>query len=269
MEGPAQNDPSSASNPTETKEALPDFLQIFNERLQKIEPATGEDAKGMASWYKDPEILEIAKEAPVVFFDPNNLVFFAPPTDIWIENRENLDKSSHYMHDQVMDKLTRFLGTNKMPDLVGGYILEDSNGMRYIVLDQPRSRILRFRIESGTNNEERQDLAILDVLNKYKISKVIEKTSTTIRNEEGSRTTGSSQEVVGKSMLDKRREDIALINLARKHGMTNSQYLRLKILADTLFKAGKQVSLDEIAKSIVKDPDNEFISVKHLPLEEK
>ncbi len=39
-------------------------------------------------------------------------------------------------------------------------------------------------------------------------------------------------------MLDKRREDIFLINLARKHGITNSQYLRLKILANKLFQAG-------------------------------
>ena len=135
-------------------------------------------------------------------------------------------------------------------------------------MDDPRAQRVKSGIEYGKKSEDQKDLAILDVLNKYEISKVIEKTSITIRDEGGSRTTGSSREVIGKSMLDKRREDIALINLSRKHGMTNNQYLRLKILADSLFQAGKQVSLEEIARSIVEEPDNENISVKHLPLEE-
>ncbi|OGI68112.1 hypothetical protein A2738_02925 [Candidatus Nomurabacteria bacterium RIFCSPHIGHO2_01_FULL_42_15] len=261
MESPIKE--KTPSNERENKETAPDFLKIFNEKLESIEPVTGEDAKGLASWYEDPEIVEIRREVPAVFFNPNNLVNFAPPTDIYIENPRNINIRSNYVHDEVKDKLGQLINKSTMPNLIAGYLLEDGNGVRYLVLDETRAKGVKQRMEY----DEEKSLAMLDVLNKYKISKVIEKYSKTVREGDTTRITGTSREVIGKSMLDKRREDIALINLARKHKMTNSQYLRLKILADSLFKAGKQVSLDEIAESIVKDPDNENISVKHLPLE--
>ena len=64
---------------------------------------------------------------------------------------------------------------------------------------------------------------------------------------------------------------MALINLAKKYNMTNNQYLRLKILSDSLLKAGTQASLEEIAQSILKDKDNTNIPLKYssLDLEDK
>ncbi|MFH1201152.1 MAG: hypothetical protein V1484_02405 [bacterium] len=212
----------------------------------------------MASWYDDPEIIEIAKEVPAVFFDPNNLVNLAPPTDIWIDDPENLDTTSYFIHDQVKDRLEKFLG-KCVPYLLAGYILEDGNRKRFLVLDNTRASIVETKLERVEVLDEQEELAILDVLNKYKISKVIEKTSKEIVYGDTTTQTGSSREVIGRSMLDKRREDMALINLAKKHGMTNIQYLRLKILADRLFKAGTQASLEEIAQSIVKEEDGENI----------
>ncbi len=253
----------------ESKETLPDFLKIFNERLQSIEPATGEDAKGLATWYDDPEITEIRREVPAVFFDSNNLEQFAPPVDIWIENSDNLDRTSHYIHDQVVEKLGKFLGKNTMPYLLAGYILENSKGERFLVLDDIRAGGVRSNIERHEEFGGQEDLALLDVLNKYKISKVVKKTSKKIVSGDTTSWVGSSEEVIEKSMLDKRREDMALINIAKKHGMTNSQYLRLVTLAKALFLDGKQVSLEEIAKSIVEEPYNENISVKHLSFKEK
>ncbi|MES3032041.1 MAG: hypothetical protein V4699_02235 [Patescibacteria group bacterium] len=270
MESPIQK---GFSNERENKETAPEFLKIFNERLRTVEPITGEDAKGLASWYDDPEITEVVKQEPVVFFDPNNLGRFEPATDIWMENPRNLDMTSNYIHDQVKDKLGEFLGKSTMPSLTCGYFLESGNGTRYLVLDEIRTKMVKSRLKSAEESNRQEELAFLDMLNKYKISKVLERYSKTITTVDGdttsTKTTGTSREIIGKSMLDKRREDIALINLARKHGMTNNQYLRLKILADSLFQAGKQVSLDEIARSIVEEPDNESIPVKHLPLEEK
>ena len=128
--------------------------------------------------------------------------------------------------------------------------------------------MVKSKLEEAEEFDQQKELAILDTLNKYKILKVVEKYSELVRDENSSGMRITSREVIKKSLLDKRREDMAIINLARKHGMTNSQYLRLKILADSLFKAGAQVSLDEIAQSIVKDLNNENIPVKHLPLEE-
>src|SRR3989338_7996652 len=108
MENPIKN--KTISNERESKEKIPDFKQIFEDKLQKIEPAVGQDAKDWATWYDDSEIAEIAKEVPAVFFDPNNLVNLAPPTDIWIEDPESLEKTSYYIHDQVGGKLGEFMG---------------------------------------------------------------------------------------------------------------------------------------------------------------
>lgn len=204
-----------------------------------------------------------------MFFDPNNLEDFAPPSDIWIEDPKDLDMSSHWIHEQVTEKLAEFIDKPTMPHLLSGYVLESGNGMRYLVLDNPRAGIVKSNLEYTKNFHRRDGFAILDVLNKYNISKVIEKYTKIIKSEDSIMSTGSSREVIGKSMLDKRREDMFFINLARKHGMTNSQYLRLKILAKSLFEAGQQASLDEVARSIVGDADNVNIPIKQLPLEEK
>lgn len=175
--------------------------------------------------------------------------------------------SSHYIHDQVIEKLGKFIGKYPMPYLLSAYILEDEKGVKYLVLDDMRANMLKKKLKRATEFDEQEELAILDVLNKYGIKKVIEKYSETTKDGDTTSTTGNSREIIGKNMLDKRREDMALINLARKHGMTNSQYLRLKILAKSLFESGTQVSLDELAQSIIKDEYNENIPVKHLPLE--
>ena len=257
MENPIKNE--ALSNVRESKEAPPDFLKIFNERLQGIKPKIGQDAKDLATWYKDPKITEIAKEVPAVFFNPNNLVEFTPPTDIWIEDPKNLDTESHYIHDQVTRRLAEFLKTKEVPFCLPGYILESGDKTRYLILERTRVKFAKDMLKRSKKHGKPEGVAILDVLNRYEISRVLEKTS--IEDEDSTSLAGSSRTVIG--MLDKRREDIALINLARKHGMTNSQYLRLKILAKSLFEARQQVSLDEIARSIVNDPENTTIPVKN------
>lgn len=269
MESPIQNKP--INNERENKETAPDFLKIFEERLASVEPLTDEDAKDLASWYNDAGITSLKREMPVILFNPNGIEF-ATLTDIWTENPDNLDMTSHYIHDQLIDKLHEFLSISKnILYVFAGYILEDSNGIRYLVLDETRANNVKNNMLGDDYRDKERGSQLLDLLNKYSISKIIETYSKEEVITEGdttiTKTRSASREVIGKNMLDKRREDVALINLARKYNMTNSQYLRLVTLAKVLFEDGKQVSLDEIAQSIVEDPDNENIPVKHLPLE--
>jgi len=243
----------------ESTESTVDYRKIFDDKMNGIKAIDEEEwATELASWYHDPEITSIRKEVPAVLFNPDNLVDLAPPTDIWIENPESLDCSSDYIHDQVKNSLGKFLGieSNSVPYLLAGYILESDKRLRYLVVDVIRASI----VKKDSKSDHRQDrwLHLLDVLNKYKIEKVILK----IGRQDGKNDTGPD-EVIARSVLEERREGLALINLARKHGMTNNQYMRLKILADTLFTAGKQVSLEDIAKSIINEPDSVNINVKN------
>ena len=225
-------------------------IRLKNERLQKIKPLTGKVAKDLASWYENPEIPDISKEIPAIFFNLKGVPGI--PTDIWIENPKSLDETSQYVHNQLIKKLNKFVGES-VQYIFGGNILVDKNGKKYLVLDDTRANNIRNTIEESEKSmKERESFTLLlDVLNKYGISKVIENTE-------------NSGEVVGKSMLEKRREDIFLINLARRYKMTNSQYLRLIILAERLLEANAQVSLEKIAEDIVKNPDNENIPISNV-----
>src|SRR3989338_9351829 len=166
MKNPIEN--KTVSNERENKEIAPDFLKIFNERLRNIQPVTNEEAKDWATLYDDPEITEVAKEVPAVLFDPNNLEWLAPPTDIFIEDPQNLDRGSHYIHEQVTEKLGKILGKSTMPYLLAGYILEGENGKRYLVLDDTRTEMVKSKLEEAEEFDQQKELAILDTLNKYK-----------------------------------------------------------------------------------------------------
>ena len=200
------------------------------------------------------------------------------PTDIWIANPKDLKRKSGYIHDQVEQKLNQFLGVEYKAEhyqysITEGYILEDKNGELYLVLDNLRAEDIKTHKESKIEYEKVSHMNFIDLLNRYGISRVLEKASRReIVKKQRARISTSedvAQNIIDKNMLEERREALAMINLAQKHKMTNNQYMRLKILADTLHKAGQQVSLDEIAKSIVKDKEGVGIDVKHLPLEDK
>jgi len=91
MENPIKNKVVDNENERENKEVAPDFKKIFEEKLDNIEPVTGEDAIGLNSWYKGLNIIGIRKEVPAVFFDPQNLANHVTLTDVWIEDPKNLD----------------------------------------------------------------------------------------------------------------------------------------------------------------------------------
>ena len=256
MENLIKNASLSSDNTMENKEILVDFKEIFENKLKKIKPLSAEEAKYFAAQLKDPEITEIIKRVPAVFFNPNNFENLAPPTDIWIEDPKNLDNTSYYIHYQVIKKIGEFLNIHTTPLLIPGYIFEEKNKKRYLVLeDKNISDLVKNKLIMAENFDRQQDLDFFNVLNKYNIQKILE----------------YSGEIIGQNLLDQLRGNMALINLAKKYNMTNNQYLRLKILSDSLLKAGTQASLEEIAQSILKDKDNTNIPLKYssLDLEDK
>lgn len=249
----------------EAQEQVPDFVKIFREKLDSVEPMTDKDSKAVGSFYEDAGIIEVRKEVPAILFTLNDEER-PDPTDIWIENPVNIDRMSYYIHRQLQEKLNEFMGRGHYHEsATEGYILEDSHGELYLILDKRRAESIKTHKESKDEFEKISHMNLLDLLNKYGISKVLENSpkAKTIKKDD------PSEEIIDKNILEQRRESLALADLAQKHKMTNNQYMRLKILADTLHKAGQQVSIDEIAKSIVNDEEGVGIDVKHLPFPEE
>jgi hypothetical protein len=255
---PTKKEKPSISNVLENKELEHYFKDIFEDRLKKIKKITEQEARDKAHGYNDSEIQKIHVDVPVIFFDPNNLEIkkgeetnFAKATDIWIEDPEELDMNSQYIHSQLADKLAKFLNKDvtKMPYFLPGYLIVNEKGERYLILEETRVIKLNMNLENDTE----VGISILDSLNKYNIKRVLEKI-------------GGSRDAIPKSTLDRRRETLHFINLAKKYGMNNTQYLRLVTLAKSLFAAGQQTDLDKLAQSIVKDENGTKIDTEHLPI---
>lgn len=250
------------SQHSEIKKEAPDFRKIFSERLAEIEPLKDEEAINLASWYADTGIKGIRKEVPAIIFRSGKDER-SPLDNIWIENSNVTEKERvSFVHNRISKDLADFLEIDGRPDVLSGYMVEDMEGQLHLIVDLQIGSIIR-------NNQELEDedyKSILDVMRVYGITDIIEKAS---KRQERMTKRGVvdyqdriTEALVDQSLIDKRREDLFLINLAQKYSMTNSQYMRLKILHDTLLRSGTQVNLEEIAKSIVDDPEGVGIDVK-------
>ncbi|MCC7004520.1 hypothetical protein IT397_01215 [Candidatus Nomurabacteria bacterium] len=240
------------------------FKNTFFERLSQISDLDDEAAVNLASWYEDTGITSVKKEVPAVLFRSayNNM---GPLDSIWIENIKDINKDG-LVHQQIRERLEETTGEDKIGHICG-YVLVDGENKLHLIVDL----LIGKYILEDKEIENKDYLDILEILKKYNIEDIIMKASE--RQLRIARRRGEvgfdpiAEAIVSKNMLEKRREDIFLVNMARKYNMTNNQYLRFRMLAESLYKSGTQVSLDELAESIVKDEDGTKIDVKGLPTE--
>ncbi len=247
----------------ETRREVPDFKKIFSERLASVEPLSEEASRDLSIWYQDAGIIGIKKEVPAIIFrsggKSNDQI-----DSIWIENSNVVERErDSFIHNRVSKELTRFLGGEERPDPLSGYLIEDNEGLLHMTVDLQIGSAIRNNRES----EDEDYKNLLDTMRAYNIFNIIEKAS---KRQERMAKRGVlayqnriPEALLDQTMVEKRREGIFLVNLAQKYSMTNTQYMRLKILADTLHRSGVQSSLEEIAKSIVEDSEGTGIDVKN------
>ncbi|MES2408868.1 MAG: hypothetical protein V4509_01030 [Patescibacteria group bacterium] len=250
-------------NESKLFESQPDFFEIYHERLNNTEPFSSQKSEVAGSWYGYNNI-RITKEMPAVLFNPDT--DSDTPTAIWIIDPKKLSTSpTHSTHAHARLDLMDSTGLDVKEKSISAYLLEDSNKNLYLSLDQIRAKKI---------DDRREDVGLFDLLNKYGISEVTSQSATinSIKinpNNPEIETSIQAADFITRNSLEKRREGLALVEIAKAHKMNTSQYLRLVTLSKALFEAGQQVNLDSIAKSIVDEPDDTKIDVEHLHSQEE
>ncbi|HEY4493831.1 MAG TPA: hypothetical protein VJB95_00120 [Candidatus Paceibacterota bacterium] len=244
-----------------------DFKKIFLEKLETIEPVPDEYREDQASGFESLGIKRLKREVPA-------LVFLLPTENtgefrLWITDPKNV-RSKFMPHEDVEQELANFLeistSSSKFPRYpTGGFLLQDESGLLCLILDKIRSERVD-RIMDETRWWENERIPFLDMLQSYGISRVAGTFSkeTRIETPEGGATEYSTDNriLIDKDIIGERREDLALLEVAKKYKMTNTQFMRFRILAKSSsdsFKRGEFKGLpnmrlrdvEEIAKEVI------------------
>lgn len=232
----------------EGKEKIPDFKAIFDQRLEAISAIPEAEQEDWGSWYEGLGIKKLKREVPALVFRP---IQTEVDLDLWIEDPKNIEDSSQ-PHDELRSELGALLerDSDTIRDReVGALLLEDSQGKRYLLVDEIRASGIQHDLQ---HNQDRQT-ALLDLLRKYDIQKVAGRFHRIRREGDSTSGGGETEVLIDEDLLGKRREELFYINLARQYNMTTSQYLRFRIRTKSAFKAGIAVKYDDIAREIIED----------------
>lgn len=239
-----------------SREDLPNFEAVFEERFSNVIALEGVDADNLSSWYQESGLADLVREVPVVLFNPKDpFTSEEAVTDMWMEDKKDLEMKED-VHDQIRKKLRDILGAEVFKFAPSGYLLESKDGSRYLVTSAQDA------IPREKKFDQKRYSQILDLLNRYKVSRVINRRTKNIFETVVDETDLEKRRIDiirDEDILEKRRRELDLINLAKKYKMTESQYLRLHTLAKLLFENGNRVSLEEVAKSIVHDEEGAVI----------
>jgi len=248
----------------EGKKAI-DYLKVFTERLSAAQPFSDEDAEYFSGGLRDIGVTKLKKDMPTLIITKRD--GFEQDFDLFVKDRKEIDNKS-FPHSEVEADLANFLGISrddpKFPKFpISAYILEDEKGVRYLSVDKIPTTGIGFLL-----NDEDSRVRFLSLLKRYGISKVIGLFEKKLSDPEDSNVSyiTHQNEVMAEIDFDfvgQKREDLMFINIALKYKMTNSQFMRFRILAKSdidSFKKGefqgtgrKLRNLDDLAKEVVAD----------------
>ena len=229
-----------------------DFRRIFLEKLGKIEPIPEEDRQDQASGFETIGIKKLKREAPVLLLNLPGSEEDEQSFDLWVT-----DPTTIHHHDQphveVERDLAKFLGVHEEdPEFpkypVGGAILQDDDGLLYLLVDEIRSKRFGYYLDDDKNR-----VRLLDLLQRYGISKVAGRFWRKHREGDKFWAGGETETIIDQDLIGERREDLRLLDIAKKYNMTNTQYMRFRILAKSAIDAVKQGKIKEPGVKILRD----------------
>ena len=225
-----------------------DFRAIFLKKLEAIKPIPEQDREDWASVYTELGIQKLKREAPVLIFGFQKKEYQDPSSlDLWVTDPKDI-RDSFQPHWDVEKGLGDFLGIdvrkyNPLFYKIGGHLLQDENDVLYLLVDEIRARTLGYRDPSR----------LLDLMRKYQIDKIVgqfkkvtEKGDTTVYGWE-------DKVIVDADLIGERRENLRLLNIAKKYNMTNTQFMRFRILAKSSIDAYKSGKVNEPGVNILRD----------------
>ncbi|MCL5113856.1 MAG: hypothetical protein M1372_01655 [Patescibacteria group bacterium] len=245
----------------ESQLVKPDFVGEFNRRLQAIKPLSEEEGKHEAFDLRDIGINNVKRKGVAVLFSFDKNLAIVP--DIWVEDYTSIDDD--YPHSVGETRLNNYLGQNA-PHLISsfvitghGYVYQDREDKLFLepTVEYIESEIEQYR-DYGKSNIPLETWE--ELLKNYGVEAIIGLFSLTDQEKEkGIR----SKLVLSQEIAAKIRKDFFLLSVAKKHELTNTEFLRLRALAmsadEEMFRAAESgesiVLLDKnkLARKIKED----------------
>lgn len=245
----------------ETRLIKPDFVAEFRRRLNAITPLSEQAGKYEAFAFWSLGIFNVKRKGVAVLFAFDDATDTVP--DFWIEDPNSIDND--YPHSMATENLDNFLFYNA-PHLLNsfvnkghGYIYQDREGKLYF---EPSVEYIEFEIEQSKEFADSVGSEKwLNLLRTYKVEAILGLFRLSDKEkEEGIK----SRLALNQKIASKIREDEFLMNLAKRNGLTITQYLRLRCLGKTAdeqvqraVKSGESIVLfdkNQLAKEIKEDP---------------
>lgn len=240
-------------NNIENKEnSKPDFRRIFAERLTAMPTIPDEEQEEQAGGFEPIGIKKLKRDIPALLLNMPQNEEDEQAFDLWITDPETI----HYKyepHDEVRSDLSKSLGINKgdpgFPrNLVGARVLEDDDGLLYLLVDEIRSKSLDRYM-----NDDQNRTRLLDLLQRYGITKVAGTFFRTKQEGDSMSSDYKTEAIIDQDLIGERREDLRLLSIARKYNMTNTQYMRFRLLAKSAIDAVKSGEIKEQGVKILRD----------------
>jgi hypothetical protein len=231
-----------------------DFVKIFRERLSAIKPFPNERREDEAYGYESVGIKKLIRDAPCLTINMPS----REGLELWVEDPEKIEEK-HQPHHEVKKGLTDFMESKSFDEddsrlyTMGGRILEDEDNKLYLLVDHIREDLINSYLA-----DEQSEIRLLNLLKKYNISKVIGMYMKETVEGDSHIYSPSSKIIINNDLIGRKRENLAYINFALEHNMTNAQYLRLRIRTKSAAKAGQALSWEEIAHEIAKDDEEKL-----------
>lgn len=234
----------------EEEKNLPDFIGIFHERLERIQELGQVEGEWTAANFHQPDIRTVKRMAIAGIFSLDGHGSF----HVWLEDLHDKEvasaEHSFALHHELSQRLSRFLWKNGIwgyPNVISAFVAQDQSDNIHLILPQD-SVIIELVNLYGEEYEQPSRTALYDTIEFYGFDSVITESDHYEAFFPGS--TIASKLIFDKRFFEVMQECRAFTALAEEHSLSNSQMLRLRIAANSMYHAGMPTNWHDLATEI-------------------
>lgn len=233
-----------------------DFSQIFMDKLKTIKPREFLSYFFMTRNLEKVGITKVQRVAPAVIFFTGSSINI----ELWIEDFDDCDRE--YIHKDATKKLNLFLKDNNLGSAqkaTVAFVIQDEQGGLHLAVDSLQGQNLQLELD------EEDVKKYPELMRRYGIRQIIgkfEEDGTPGMSRWGPNPVKLLEAEPQLDLIGDKREEIRLLGIAQKYKMTNTQYMRFRILAksasDSFLKGEFQGypnmrlrDVEEIAKEVI------------------
>jgi len=226
-----------------------DFPKVFRQRINDL-PLLSEfesDARsyeiqgiGTAKIIKRGYALVLTRDE---FVDPTIM-------DVWVQDPQVNMVGVTFPHREVNTELRNYLEAQGHRQIYfdnSALIYADADNKLYLAVTSPENK------RAQADADEHFALGWVRIMDRYGIDKIIGNIPETIFIKDSQTTTSVTRSIISDDLIGRTRVNDALRRVGEKYSMTNSQFMRFRILANTAFDASQPIRWDKLAEMVVSE----------------